>query len=372
MKFSCIQENLFKGLQVVSHIAGSSSGLPILANILLKTEDGFLTLCSTNLEMGVKCTVRGKVEVDGVVAIDARVITEYIGLLPKDRVELEVLEDCVLSITCGTYHTKIKGVITDEYPILPPAEKANALQCKAKDLKKNLQRTVGAAKYDEARMELSGVLFVATEKKLTLAATDAYRLAESSLSLEEAAPSDVRVIVPLKTVQELLRNLTDDHDVMVNLMISDTQLTAVIDTTELVSKLIDGQYPDYTQIIPSSFSTRAVVDRQDWIRAVKASSIFSKSGLNDVTLSIEPGESDKGILTVSSANTTVGETAVRLDIQCSGSPISMSLNYRYLLDGLQNMTTGQVSVGAIDSNSPCVLKPVNEEGYQYMVMPIRE
>ncbi len=372
MKFSCIQENLFKGLQVVSHIAGTSSGLPILANILLKTEDGFLTLCSTNLEMGVKCTVRGKVETEGVIAIDARIITEYLGLLPKDRVELEVLEGPILSISCGTYHTQIKGVVADEYPILPPAEKAHSLQCRAKDLKKHLQRVVGAAKYDETRMELSGVLFVAHEKTLTLVATDAYRLAESTLVLDEAAAQDIRVIVPLKTVQELLRNLSDDPEMVVQLMISDTQITAVVENIELVSKLVDGQYPDYTQIIPSSFSTRAVVDRQEWMRAVKASSIFSKSGLNDVTLDFAPGESDKGILTISSANTTVGETAVKLDIQCSGSAMSASLNYRYLLDGLQNMTTTQVSVGAIDSNSPCILKPVNEEGYQYMVMPIRE
>ncbi|MDP2656246.1 MAG: DNA polymerase III subunit beta, partial [bacterium] len=247
-----------------------------------------------------------------------------------------------------------------------------SFQCRASNLKKHLARTATAAKYDETRMELSGVLFFAHEKTLTLVATDAYRLAESSLTLEEPATEDIRAIVPLKTVQELLRNLPDDPESIVQLFLSDTQITCVVDTIELVSKLIEGNYPDYTQIIPSSFSTRAVVDRSEWMRTVKASSIFSRAGLNDVTLQFETGESDKGTLTVSSANTTVGETAMKLDIACSGSSVSMSLNFRYLLDGLSNMTTAQVSVGAIDSNSPCIIKPVGEEDYQYMVMPIRE
>lgn len=357
---------------MVSHIAGKESGLPILANILLKTEDGFLTLCSTNLEMGVKCTVRGKVETEGVIAIDARVITEYISLLPKDKVDIEVLDGPILSITCGTYHTKIKGVVADEYPILPSADKTRSLQCRTRDLKKHIQRTIIAARFDETRMELSGILFFAHEKKLTMVATDAYRLAESILTMDQSVLEDIRVIVPLKTVQELLRNLPDDPDSVAQIFLSDTQITCIVDTIELVSKLIDGQYPDYLQIIPSSFSSRAVVDRNEWMRTVKVSSIFSKSGLNDVTLAFEPGESDKGMLTVSSENTTVGETDMKLDIQSSGSPVTLSLNYRYLLDGLQNIGTDQISVGAIDSNSPCIIKPVGEEDYQYMVMPIRE
>ncbi len=372
MKISCTQENLYRGLQVTSHIAGKESGLPILTNVLLKAEGGLITLCSTNLEIGIQCRVRGKAEHDGSVALDARITSEYVSLLPKDRIDIEVSAESVASVQCGTFSTKMKGVVADDFPIIPTIEKKEQTVVKIADIKRAIQNVLFAVKYDESRPELSGVYMAIQEANtLVLAGTDAYRLAELTVPVTKNFAGTKEVIVPLRTLQELARILPDVSET-VEIYIHDNQILFCTDEIDLISKTIAGQYPDYKQIIPQNHNTKAVIDIQELTKAVKSSSIFSRAGLNDVTLQFASVSEGKGSLTISASNTTVGEHTVVIPVKMEGGENSVVLNHRYLLDGLSRMQGDQISFAAIDSNSPCVIKSLEDESYLYLVMPIRQ
>lgn len=376
MKISCLQENLYRGLQLVSHICGRERGLPILSTILIKTENGLIHLSATNLEIGIHCTVRGRVEEDGVVAVDAKIFTDYVSFLPKEKIEMQVSLEQQISITCGGYSTRIRGVHPDDFPLLPIFEKKTILTCKAEEMKKGLQSTCIAVTVNESRPEISGLLFLYNKEKQTLSfvGTDAYRLAEKCIPVKsEGEVEDFSCIIPLRTIQELLRVLSSDsqqEDVI--LCVNDNQILFLYDNVELVSKIIQGQYPDYKQIIPSQFQTKAILNVSECVKAVKASSLFSRSELQDIHIRILPKENGKGEIRIHAENTTVGKHEVVLEGEVKGSENTVALNYRYMLDGLGQSGEEKVSLDIIDSNNPCVMRPIGKDDYMYLIMPIRE
>lgn len=376
MKISCLQENLYRGLQLVSHICGRERGLPILSTVLIKTENGSIHISSTNLEIGMHCIIRGRVEEEGVVAVDAKIFTDYIGFLPKEKIEIHVSPDQKISLTCQGYSTHMRGVHPDDFPLLPVFEKRTILTCRAEDIKKGLQSASIAVTINESRPEISGLLFLYTQEKQTLSfiGTDAYRLAEKHIPVKsEGDIQDFSCIVPLRTVQEFLRVVSSDNqqeDVV--LCINDNQILFLYDTTELISKIIQGQYPDYKQIIPSQFQTKVIFDASECVKAVKASSLFSRSELQDIHVRIIPKENGKGEIRIHAENTTVGKHEVVFEGEVKGNENTVALNYRYMLDGLGQMGEEKVSLEIIDSNNPCVLRPVGKNDYMYLIMPIRE
>ena len=377
MKISCTQENLNQGLSIVSHIANKNSNLPILSNILVKAQDKILTLSTTNLEIGVSTQVRGKIEEDGEVTIEARLLSDYISLLPKERVDLELDTENNLKISCQKNNTKIKGQSAIDFPLIPKLNKDQCFLIKAKDFKEAVASVSFAVSTSETRPEISGVFMSFKGKELILAATDSYRLAEKKVELvENTVAEEKKIIVPVKTLQEISRILgvfkeetSIEYAENLEICLTDNQIMFSYNNIELVSRLIEGQYPDYTQIIPTEFNSHVKFNISELSKAVKTTSLFTKSGIFDIKLELK-AETKEMIITSSSSQS--GENISSLDVDLNGQDAVINLNYRYLLDGLQNLKADNAVLDYNDGNSPCALKPENETNYIYLIMPIRQ
>lgn len=388
MKISTLQENLKQGLMMVGHIAGKNINLPILNNVMISAREGSIKLITTNLEMGAVKNIRGKIEVEGDFTVDAKTFSDYISLLPNKNKNIEIeLKNDVLVIQTEGYKTKITGQHTKDFPLIPVIDKKFFYSAPINEIKTALSQTVFAVSTSETRMELAGVLFNFHKNKLILAATDSYRLAEKEVSVKvnQDIPTesvqeneDVKnVIVPSRTVQELVRILSsvsekesvDGDEKEVKFYISDNQIMFSIGGMELISRIIEGQYPDYRQIFPEESKTNVIINRLDLIRAVKASSIFSKTGINDVNLDFPKG---KNKTVVSSASSQTGESIIEIDSQVQGEDNGLVVNYRYLLDGLNNIDEENVRLEIVDANTPCIIRPEKEKEYLYIVMPIKQ
>ncbi len=365
MKISCTQENLHRGLEIVSRASGRNTALPILSNVLLRAESTGLRLTATNLEIGLTCLVRAKVEGAGAYTVQGRLLNELVGLLSSDRIDLS-LANGELSVVTKETKTSLKGLSADEFPIIPPIERKNPISLPVSQLKQAITQTIFAAAYDASRPEINGVLLKTDGANLILAATDSYRLAERQLALTSPAGS-VSAIVPIRALQELARVL-DGAAETADLYLSENQLLVAVGDIELVSRLIEGQYPNYEQIVPKDSKTQATVAVTELSRVVKAASLFCKSGINDVTLAF----SGPGQLTVSAANSQVGANTTTIDCAVKGPDNSAVFNYRYLLDGLANLDTPSAQIELTDPASPGLIRPASDQPYLYLVMPIRQ
>ncbi len=378
MKLSCTRDNLHQGLSITSHLMTKNVNLPILQNVLVKAEGGTIRFTSTNLEMAVNCTVRGKVEEPGEYTIPSKLFFDYVSLLPNEVIQIES-NDQDARVQCGTYKTKINGLGASEFPLVPSVEGTHSFQIPVSDLKTALSQVLFAVATNESRQELTGVSFTfhthENEGRLTLATTDSYRLAEKTIPVISGVTEDFSVVIPAKTLSEVGRILSvfkDDVELpsSITMSLSHSQVVFVYGPVELISRTIDEQYPDYKQIIPSNFQTQAVVDRDDFIKAVKTASLFSKTGLFDVNLAFDP---DTKQLSVSATDATRGANTTHSSADITGVNNSVTVNYRYLLDGLQAISSDQIVYEMIDASNPCLLSPKGEtDSYRYVVMPIKQ
>lgn len=374
MRLISLQENLKRGLNIVGHVTSKNINLPILNNILIKAEGGNIELISTNLEIGIVCQLRGKIEQEGELTVDSRLITEYVNLLSGgEKVEIEQ-KDNELKIECGNYQTKIKGEAAKDFPLIPVIPKDNYYSCSTDELRKALNSVSFAVSTSENRLELTGVLFLFNDHQLSLAATDSYRLAERRVEVASShSTAEHKVIVPARTIQELLRILNafdktaDPAEAEVKIYLAENQILFTVDSVSLISRLINGHYPDYQQIIPAKSQTEAKVNRLELARAVKAAALFSKTGINDVTIRLGKGE-----IVVSAFSGASGESRIGVSAEVKGGDNEIIINYRYLIDGLNNLEGEMVKLGVLNSNSPCLLRPESAENYLYIVMPIRQ
>ncbi len=374
MQFISLQENLKRSLNIVGHATSKNINLPILNNILIRTENGNITLIATNLEIGVTNQLRGKVEKDGEFTVDSKLISEYVNLLSSGEKVLIEKDGNELKVESGKYKTKIKGEDTKEFPLIPSVIKDKPYSCKADKLKEALNSVIFAVSNSENRVELGGVLFSFSGKKLSLAATDSYRLAESIIDISsDNEDEEKKVIVPAKTAAELLRIINSVDPAAFNdsgevkICLSDNQILFSVDSTDLVSRLINGHYPDYKQIIPNHSQTKVKVDKGELLRAAKATALFSKAGVNDITLCFV-----KGRVTVSAYSGASGESQADVEAEIEGDDNEVTINYRYLIDGLNNISGEIACLELINNNSPCLLKSIEDNGYLYIVMPIKQ
>lgn len=380
MKFSCTQENLNRGLLVSSHIASKNVNLPILNNILLKAEGGVITLLATNLEIGIKCTVRGKIEKEGGVTLPAKLFADYVASLPNEKIDIELQEQNI-EIKCKNFETKIRGASTAEFPLIPEVTKEVAYNLDVEKFREAINQVIFAVSTNEIRPEISGVLlnFNGQTKNLIVAATDSYRLAEKVLPLVNGENEESReVIIPVRTMQEVLRILSIFRDVedpevpnILKIYLAENQVLFSLNNVDLVSRIIEGQYPDYKQIIPTSWKTRVIFNRSGLIKAVKTASLFAKPGIFDVTITCKSGKG--GELILSSSNSQFGENTVKLSTEVEGEQNEITLNYHYLLDGLGAIESDEVFLEITSPDSPCLLRPkVENADYLYIIMPIKK
>ncbi|MFA6146498.1 MAG: DNA polymerase III subunit beta [Patescibacteria group bacterium] len=371
MKFSCLQENLSQGLNTVSHLAGiNKSGLPILNNILISTEKGGLKLSSTNLEIAIETIIRAKIEEEGTFTVPSQIFNNYINLLPLGEVLNLEIKDNELIIEAKNQTAKIKGSSSEEFPIIPQIEKKEKIIIESKILKDALEKIIFTISPNEIRMEISGVLFTLNypkDKNLTIVGTDSYRLAEKSIVLKELSVKEIKnIIIPAKTLQELLKIIKNEDNVEIYLL--ENQILFIYQNTELVSRLISGIYPDYKQIIPQNFKTKTLLNKDDFLKTVKAASFFTKSGINDIFLKLI---AKKNQVQISSLNNQVGENKAVLEGEISGEDNEIVFNYRYLLDGLINLGGEEVNIEVTNDNTAAVIRSVSDESYLYLIMPIK-
>ena len=374
MKFVCTKENLSYSLDLVSGIASKQTNLPILLNILIQAEESSVRLITTNLEVGIKSNLRAKVEKTGTFTVPAKTLSDFVHLLPDEQVELELKEN-ELSIKCGNSATKIKGSPSDEYPVVPEVEESHAYTIKADDLKSAMSQAVIASAKNEIRPELAGVyfgFFGENNDGLVLAATDSYRLAEKKIKVEQGK-DEMKSIVPARSVYEMVRLLglgkNRQGENEVRLWVSENQIALRYDDFEMTSRLVDGKYPDYSQIIPESFKTSTSLPLDLLVKKIKAASLFTTTGVNAVSFDLN---AEQNSISVSSTNTQTGEHASEIETEVTGEENSILLNHRYVLDGLQNMNTEEVEFKVNSGDSPCMFKPKGKDDYVYIVMPIRQ
>jgi DNA polymerase-3 subunit beta len=369
VKLVVTQENLARGLQVVSRAVSTRSSVPVLNNVLLRTEDAGLKLTATNLEISITYWVPGKVEVEGATTVPARLLTDLVmGLPANEHVKLELQPQDTLQVEAGRFQTWIKGISAEEFAVGSPASEKATTRAAQNVLRQALEEVTFAAASDEARPILTGVLARFEGTSLTLAAADNYRIAIKSISILEPV-EEVSVVIPARSLNELARVLAEsDEPVEVTLSRSRNQIVFHLEGIDIMSRLIDGQFPNYQQVLPKSHTTTATIDRDQLLKAVKLASLIASASANIVKLHFG-GEAETG-LTVSAA-ADIGENRSDVEAKVEGDSTTIAFNARYLVDVLSNVQTEQFAIELNGPLSPGVFKPVGDTQYTHVVMPVK-
>ncbi|HRK93994.1 MAG TPA: DNA polymerase III subunit beta [Candidatus Saccharibacteria bacterium] len=366
MEVIVTQENLSFALNNTSRVTSTKAGLPILGNILLRTDKSRLLVAATNLEVAASHRIGAKVTKPGSITIPARLLNEFIQNLPKEQLTLTA-KDNKLHISSSTSSSTINGSPDDEFPELPTIDDKKAVKytITASDFKQSVSQTIIAASGDSTRPILTGVYWHSFEKKLYLAATDGYRLAERHIT---GTSSSVNAVIPTSTLQEVLRTLRDET-VELDVLFDETQVTFRLDEVEITSRLIDGNFPDYRQLIPAASETNFTINRTELIRVIKIASLFARESGGGIILNVD---SDKNTLTINSIASEIGENSSEIPVVSSGQAASVSLNSRYLLDALNVMSSDEISFGFSGKLAPCVIHEITKSpAYKHIIMPLK-
>ena len=373
MRFTCLQENLSRGLALVGRAVATRTTLPITQNVLIETDQGRLKLSATNLELAVTTWVGGEVQEEGAVTIPARLLTDFINSLPAERVEMEMTTRPLgVRFKCARFQANINGTAAEEFPPIPTVEEGMTARVEPHVLRTAIGRVAFAAATEEARPVLTGVKVEISGQQFTLAGADGFRLAVFKGSLLEPAPEDAEAIVPARTLVEIQRLLADqDEPVEMVITPSRSQLLVHIKNVEIVSQLVQGSFPNYSQLIPQSASTTAVMNLQEFSRAARAASIFARDGGGIVRLQLVPGaEGMRGKMVVTSSAEETGENTGEIDANIEGAEAKIAFSSRYLTDVLSNLEGKEIRMETTTPSSPGVVKPVGGEDYVHVVMPM--
>lgn len=367
MKLFCTQKDLDYALNIVNKAISPNNTLPVLNNILIKAEGKKLYFSATNLEIAINCSIDADVRGEGAITVPAKLITNYVSLLTDEKVELSVTEGVSLSINSSSSHTKIKCISADEFPLIPKIEKEQEFVLNIDDFYQAVTETVFAASLNTSRPVLSGVFVSVKDGNLKLVATDSYRLAEKKIKLGGKVNDEFSCIVPARTMSELAKVINKADDKEVKVVVSKNQILFSVEGIELISRLIEGKFPDYEKIIPREKKTSFEVLVEDLSLVLKRVSLFARENNNSVKLSA----TNDGKLTVSSEETKVGEEKAEIMIKMEGENNKISLNSQYLLDVLTYIGVDKVLFSMNDKTSPAVITPLGEADYVYIIMPLK-
>jgi DNA polymerase-3 subunit beta len=364
MRVICTHENLKKSLGLVTRVSSGNLTLPILNNILIKTDNSLLKLSSTNLEVAVNTWVRCKIEKEGGITVPAKTFSELINNLPSGNISLYT-ENLELFIESGSFKTKIRGLNSEEFPLIPQFDQQSAGNIPIDALRLALSQTSFATAYSETQPEMSGIFLSFGGGELKVVATDRYRLAEKKMAIEGSFENK-NVIIPNRSVQELNKVLSLAEGEDIQIFFSQGQIMFKTQDTELISRLIDAQYPDYEQIIPLEFKTEIECNTSDVVAAMRTAGIFTQAG-NNVNLTFKEPDN----FSVTSSSSDIGESDVDILSKVTGEAGSIIFNHRYVLDCLSVIGTSKVKIKIINNNAPGVICSPEMPGYTYLVMPIR-
>lgn len=366
MKVVCQQKELERALSVVSKAVKGNSTLPVLDNILIKTEGKKLYFFSTNLEIAIECSIDAEVKNEGSITVPAKLLEAYVSLLGNDSVELTVSSGTDFHVKTKNSETKIKGIKAEDFPSIPKVEKEGSFAISPEVLLTGIGQTVFACSLSSSRPILSGIYFHVGPTELKMVATDSYRLGERKLKIKDGSTSIEEIIVPFATMVEVSRIFTkSEKDVQV--VISKNQVLFSQDNIKLTSRLIEGRFPEYGQIIPKQHTSQATLDVQDFTLAIKRVSLFAKENSYNIRLEIDP----EGKVLLSSNVTEIGEGKTEVAAQVKGDKSAIALNAQYLIDFLNNVGDESVVFDIDTKLTPAVLRPKKKEDYLYLVMPLK-
>jgi DNA polymerase III subunit beta len=375
VKITCKQQDLSRGLSAVSHAVSSRSTLPILSNILLATDQGRLKLAATNLEIGINCWVDAQIHEEGTTTVPAKLLTDFVSSLPPAPVDISVPEDSnILNVKSLGSNANIKGMDASEFPLIPSAEGGEPpVLLDAVLLKEMIAEVAFAAADDDSRPVFTGVLVQVSDEKITFAAADAFRLAVRVAPLPGIDHPSGDILIPARTLTELARILPAEGPVEMIVTPNRSQVLFHTPQLDLVSRLIDGAFPNYRQIIPKEHATRAVVETKQFAEDVKRAALFARDSSNITRVKINPGENDglePGSVTIEATAEDLGDNTSTMNAAVDGPELQIIFNVKYLADVLAVIGTPEVALEANGPTKPGVIKPVGANDYTYVIMPM--
>ncbi len=373
MRLSCLQENFSKGLGIVGRAVATRSTLPVTGHVLLETDGGRLKLAATDLSLALVCWIGAQVEDEGSITIPARLLSEFAGSLPNERIDIELGgRSRQLRLTCARNEAHMSGLAGDEFPPIPVVEGGPSVKLDPGALRRAIRQVAFAAAVDDSRPVLTGVHALLEDSTLTLAAADGFRLAVRRLDLDSAIGERTEIIIPARALTELERLLSDATE-PVEMVVNGARTNVMfrLPNVELVAQLVQGTFPNYGQLIPESHSNRVTMSVPEFLREVRIASIFARDGSGIVRLQVEPEASGApGRLIVSARAEEIGDNQGEIDASVEGEESKIAFNSKYLTEVLQVLDTAQVVLETSGSSSPGVLRPVGPEDYVHVVMPM--
>ncbi len=367
MKLIVLRSHLKSGLDAIGRATVSNLNLPVLGNVLIKATNNQIKLCATNLEIAITKIVYGKILEEGSVTVPYGVISSIINNTTSERINLESKQNNLI-LTTDNYEAKISGIAESEFPIVPKIkEEKEHLEIVLSTLKERLEKVILAAGISDLRPEISGAFFILESSEIKLVATDTFRLAEGKIlgsQIKNTFHHGLEMIIPLKTAQELTRIVSTEE--MVSVYLDNNQILFKTQDLEIISRLIEGKFPDYNSIVPKEFDVQILVNKDDLINALKLTGSLSNR-INEVRLKIK----DKKVLEVYSSDNALGENNYLVPAKINGADCEVTFNWKYLLDGVKAIAGEQVFVGLNGENKPAIINTPGDLLYFYVLMPIK-
>ncbi len=372
MKIEILKENLKTGLNIVERIVGKNLSLPILDNVFINTDESFLNLISTNLETTIKFWVLAKIIREGNMVVPVKLLSSYVSSLPNEKIIIEQ-KDQALYIECKNLKTQVQGQNPEDFPIIPKFENTDFLEVDNRKFCQGLSSVVDFTATSQSRPEISGIYFSFFKNNIKVVATDSFRLAEKNIVLEKPIEKDYAFILPQKPAREIM-SILDDKEGILKIYFSGNQVLFELPMHEVkhpqiqvISRLIDGEYPNYQDIIPNNFKTTVSLEKDEFLNQIKTASLFSNK-TNEVKISARP---EKEQIEIFAQSSEVGQSKSSLPAKIGGEAIDVSFNYKYLVDGLLKIKSSEVVFSISKEEGPCILRPVGDASYTYVVMPIK-
>lgn len=373
MQLSVLQENLAKGLSIVSRAVAARSTLPALECILLTTEQSRLKLSATNLEISLTCWVGAKIETEGAIALPARALVDLVHSLPPGQVEMNLEAGTqTLRIAGGRFTNRLKGSEAQYFPLIPQPDEGHTIHIKPEALRQMIEQVVFAAATEDSQPILTGVQTRFSDRTLTMAAANGFRLSVRTTPLEDSVGESFEIVIPARALNELSRILADQTD-PVGIIVTPqrNQILFRLSHIDLVSQLLDGQFPPYAAVIPTSAATRAVIDSALLLKACRAASVFARESSHIARLTLAPGdEATAGHLTINATSAETGDATGDVDADVTGEPLEITFNVQYLIDVLSVIGARQITLETNTASSPGMLRPVGDDAFTHIIMPM--
>jgi DNA polymerase-3 subunit beta len=373
MKVSVSQQNLAHGLAIVTKAVAPRTTLPVLSNVLLATDAGRLRLSATNLELGITCWIGAKVDEEGSFTVPARTFSDLINTSPNEILNLHLNSRTQsLEITSTAATSEVKGIDAQEFPPMPVPDPNSGVVLNVSDLKEMIQQVVFAASGDEARPVLMGAQITIVDNEIVMAAADGFRISVKKAALSSNIPAPVSVIVPAKALSELARVATDgEQSVTMSIPSGRSQVIFTLKDIEVASQLIDGKFPDYNQIIPRNYKTRTILTTSSILSACKRAEVFAREGSNVVRINLKPaGDNEMSMIEISAMNEETGKSDEGIDATIEGTSLLIAFNVKFLREVLEVIKTPTVAIETTAANTPGVIKPVGDESFVHVIMPM--